>query len=171
MQSPREDREEERELFDVFNRFGGNQQAASGDDEPGSPSRASAVRLSEANTILALRALGQYLRTETKSEIFKEFPSNGASFADFVTLSKTVKEANEPFADVMEAFGAIDEEKTGYVTAEKLLDVLKTGAGLDDLTSEAVLERAKEIPVVEGEQPEGTLSFDAVTTAISEFLG
>ena len=81
-----------------------------------------------------------------------------------------MKESNEPFADVMEAFSAMDEAKTGYVTAEKLLDVLKNAAGLDEATSEAVLERAKE-GALEAEQPEGTLSFDAVTTAISEFLG
>ena len=167
MQSPREDREEERELFDVFTRYATSDAS---DDEPASPSRATAARLTEANTILALRTLGQYLRLDTKTEIFKEFPSNGAAFNDFVTLSKTVKESNEPFADVMEAFSAMDEAKTGYVTAEKLLDVLKNAAGLDEATSEAVLERAKE-GALEAEQPEGTLSFDAVTTAISEFLG
>ncbi|CUG88870.1 calmodulin, putative [Bodo saltans] len=145
MQSPRGDTEEQREVYDIFSKL----------------SKDGVLPVS--STQSALRSLGQYLTAAAFSELEKEIPAQGVTFEEFLGLFQNVQEINASDADLIEAFGSLDKSRSGFIKSTEVAKLLQDLGGLSAEAAAVVVENA--------DGPNSTMSYDAVVTAISEFVG
>jgi Ca2+-binding EF-hand superfamily protein len=146
MQSPRGDTEDQREVFDIF------------------------AKLSKDNVlpvdsiVPALRNLNQYITANAFGELEKEIPSQGVSFEEFFALFQNVQELNINDSDLIEAFSSLDKSKSGFIKGEEVAKLLQDLGGLSS-------EAAADVVASGTDGPDGTMSYDAVVSAIGEFMG
>lgn len=149
MQSPRGDTEDQREVFDVFEKF-----SVDG-------------VLPESAVIPALRHLNQYLTNSAHAELEKEFPAKGLTFEDFLTLFQVVQDLTSHEDQVIvEAFASLDKERTGFIESEQFKTLIVDIAKLPEEEAQALVESS----VDSTSEDASKISFNAVVEAITALM-
>jgi len=91
---------------------------------------------------LVMRSLGKCVTERQLREASKNFDSGMIDFAEFVVLMQTIPNIVDTSDQIIECFQAFDRKKTGYVTVEKLKEILMTlGEELSESEVEKMIER------------------------------
>lgn len=144
MQSPRGDTDEQRDVYDVFARF-----AVDGS-------------LPNDKVPAVLRNLRQYLSRAAQAELEKDLPADQAiDFQEFLSVLHAVQEQNADDADLIEAFSTLDKDKTGFVEAVEVAQLLVQFGGLSEEDASAM---------VAPDGPNNTISYAALHDAVGALL-
>jgi calmodulin len=91
---------------------------------------------------VVMRSLGKCVTERQLREAAKNFESGFVDFAEFVVLMQTIPNIVETQDQIIECFQAFDRKKTGYISVEKLRDILMTlGEELSENEVDNLIER------------------------------